>query len=187
MRVLLDRVYAAALALSAAGFAIIAALVLVQIAGRLIDRGARLAGVPPLGLTIPSLAEIGGFMFAGAVFLGLAGTLTAGGHIRVTLLTGALPPRVARPLGAAVATSAAGLAAFATWSSALQLIDSWRFDSVSYGMIPVPLWMPQAVMTAGLALFCVALLDAALTLARGGTPAYEVAEATAGAAGQGGE
>lgn len=178
MRALLDRLYAAGLALSAAGFALIAVLVLVQIAGRLIDRAARLIGAPPPGLTIPSLAEIGGFLFVGAVFLGLAGTLTAGGHIRVTLLTGALPPRVARPLGAVVAACAAGLAAFATWSSTLQALDSWRFNSVSYGMIPVPLWLPQAVMTAGLALLCVALLDAGLTLARGGTPAHEVAEAT---------
>lgn len=177
MRALLDRLYAAGLALSAAGFAAIALLVLAQIAGRLIDRAARLIGATPPGLTVPSLAEIGGFVFVGAVFLGLAGTLSNGGHVRVTLLTGRLDAHTRRKLGALVSLTAAGLAGFATWSSALQTLDSWRFGSVSYGMIPIPLWLPQGVMSAGLALFCVGLLDAAVTALSGHMPAHERAEA----------
>ncbi|REC51804.1 TRAP transporter small permease, partial [Rhodosalinus sediminis] len=86
MRRILDRLYAGALWLAAVTFGLIAVLVLLQIAGRLIDRAARLVDLPPPGLTIPSLAEFGAFLFAGAVFLGLAGTLQAGGHVRVKLL-----------------------------------------------------------------------------------------------------
>lgn len=180
MRPFLDRLYQGALALAAAAFAAIALLVLFQITGRLIDRAARATGAPPPGLTVPSLAEIGAFLFVGAVFLGLAGTLRAGGHVRVTLLTRALPPAAERVLGFAVTLAAAGLAAFATWSSAVQVLDSWRFDSVSYGMIPVPLWLPQGVMTLGLALFCIALIDAAVALARGRVPDFQAAEAARG-------
>ncbi len=180
MRRILDRLYSAALALSATGFALIALLVLAQILGRLADRAARWIGAAPPGFAIPSLAEIGAFLFVGAVCLGLAGTLAAGGHVRVTLLTRALPARAARWLGAAVAAAGAGLAAFATWSSGLQAWDSWAFGSVSYGMVRVPLWLPQGVMTLGLGLLAVALADAAATLAAGGTPRHAAAEAERG-------
>lgn len=176
MRRTLDRLYDGALALAALAFAAIAVLVLVQVAGRLIDRAARALGAAPPGITVPSLAEIGGFLFLGAVFLGLAGTLNKGDHVRVSLLTRALPDRAARGLGAITALSAAALAGFATWSSGLQAWDSWSFGSVSFGMVRVPLWAPQGVMTLGLALLCLALLDATLCLLRGGTPAFVAAE-----------
>lgn len=176
MRRTLDRLYDAALWLAAITFALIAVLVMLQILGRLTDRAARLFDLPPPGLTIPSLAEFGAFLFTGAVFLGLAGTLQAGGHVRVKLLIRSLPEVAARWLGVLVCAAAAALAGFATWSSALQALDSFQFGSVSYGVIPIPLVIPQGVMTAGLALFCVALIDAMITLATGGQPAHHAAE-----------
>lgn len=180
MRLFLDRLYAGALLLSAAGFAAIAALVLFQVVGRFVDRIARLVGVAPPGLTVPSLAEIGGFLFVAAVTLGLAGTFVRGGHVRVSLLTRALPAGASRALSAVVAAAAAGLSLFATWSSWLQTVDSWTFDSVSFGMLRIPLWLPQGAMTLGLALLTVALIDAMIVLLRGGVPAYEVGEAEVG-------
>lgn len=177
MRRLLDRLYDLALWLAAITFALIAVLVLLQILGRLTDRAARYLDLPPPGLTIPSLAEFGAFLFTGAVFLGLAGTLQAGSHVRVKLLIRSLPEELSRWLGVVVCAVAAGLAGFATWSSALQALDSLAFGSVSYGMIPIPLVIPQGVMTAGLALFCIALLDAMVTLATGGQPQHHLAEA----------
>ncbi|MCE0505321.1 MULTISPECIES: TRAP transporter small permease [unclassified Roseivivax] len=176
MRRLLDRIYDLALWLAALTFALIAVLVLAQILGRLTDRAARALALPPPGLTVPSLAEFGAFLFAGAVFLGLAGTLQAGGHVRVKLLITALPETAARWLGAAVAGGAAALAGFATWSSLLQALDSLKFNSVSYGVVPIPLVIPQGVMTLGLALFTLAILDAMVTQIRGGTPAHDAAE-----------
>lgn len=176
MRRTLDRLYDVALWLAAGTFALIAVLVLVQILGRLTDRAARLLDLPPPGLTIPSLAEFGAFLFTGAVFLGLAGTLQAGAHVRVRLLVRSLPEAATRWLGVAVCGASAGLAGFATWSSALQVIDSIQFGSVSYGMIPIPLAVPQGAMTAGLGLFGVALIDAMVTLMMGGEPPHQTAE-----------
>ncbi|WP_244868049.1 TRAP transporter small permease [Vannielia litorea] len=174
---MLDRLYTGALILAAASFAGIALLVLVQVLGRLIDRAARLIGAAPPGITVPSLAEIGGFLFLSAVFLGFAGTFARGGHVRVALLTRALPERAARVLEALVLIVALGLCAFATLSSVLQAWDSWVYDSVSFGMVKVPLWLPQGTMTLGLGLLCLALLDGLVTLLRGGTPAHAAAEA----------
>jgi len=176
MRRALDRLYDIALWVAALTFLLIAVLVLAQIVGRLVGRAGQMFGLPGLGWTIPSLAEFGAFLFASAVFLGLAGTLQAGSHVRVKLLTRSLPDAAARWLSVAVCAAAAGLAGFATWSSALQVLDSLTFNSVSYGTIPIPLALPQAAMTAGLALFCLALIDAGLTRARGDIPAHEAAE-----------
>ena len=64
--------------------------------------------------------------------------------------------------------------------------DSVAFGSVSYGVVRVPLWLPQGAMTAGLALLLLALLDELVMLLRGDAPAYAAAEAARGAEAEGG-
>ncbi|WP_299839751.1 TRAP transporter small permease subunit [uncultured Paracoccus sp.] len=179
MRTALDRLYAAGLWAACGAMVLIAVLVLVQVAGRLIDRLALLIGAAPPQITVPSLAEIGGFLLVAAACLALAGTLQSGGHVRVTMIAGALPPLAAGALTILATAIAAGLAIWAGWHSALQALDSWQFNSLSYGMIKVPLWLPQGAMTLGIALLALALVDALLTLLRGGTPAFLAAEAAA--------
>jgi len=176
MRRALDFIYAAALVGAALALGAIATLVFVQIAGRILDRVLLAAGGQALGLQVPSLAEIGGFLFVAAVFLALPATLREAGHIRVTLLATALPGRLARGLTVLVLAAALGLAGFATWHAGLQVLDSWRFGSVSFGMIAVPLWVPQGAMTLGLAIFALALLDDLVAALSGGTPAVIAAE-----------
>lgn len=178
MRRFFDGLYEAALGLAALTLTVIAALVTVQVAGRIIDRAALTLGAEPPGIVVTSLAEIGGFLFVGAVFLALPGTFRAGGHVRVTMLARALPGSAARALTLLVLIAALGLALFALWSSGAQALDSWKFNSVSYGMIKIPLLIPQAAMTLGLSIFCIALFDDVITLLRGGTPAFAQAEDT---------
>ncbi|MDG4647376.1 TRAP transporter small permease [Roseibacterium sp. SDUM158017] len=176
MRRALDLIYASALVASACGLVSIAALVFIQIAGRILDRALLAAGMETVGLQVPSLAEIGGFLFVAAAFLALPATLRAAGHVRVTMLARALPDAGARALTVAVLAAGLGLAGFATWHSWLQALDSWQFDSVSFGMIPIPLWIPQGAMTLGLGIFAVALLDELLAALAGRTPAFIAAE-----------
>ncbi|MAU51068.1 MAG: hypothetical protein CMN17_01570 [Roseovarius sp.] len=180
LRRTLDRLYGAGLVLAALALVAIAALVLVQVAGRVIDRSLIALDHEPVGIAITSLSELGGFLFVGAAFLALAGTLRAGGHVRVTLLTGLLPAPLARPLAALALLAALGLCGFALYSAGVQAWDSWAFDAVSFGMAKFPLWVPQAVMVAGLALFALAFLDELVTLLRGEIPAYQRAEAEKG-------
>jgi TRAP-type C4-dicarboxylate transport system permease small subunit len=177
MRRILDHVYGAALVASAAALVAIATLVFIQIAGRILDRIVLALGGEAIGLQVPSLAEIGGFLFVAAAFLALPATLRAAGHVRVTMLAKALPGPLAHGLTALVLAGATGLAGFAAWHSWLQVVDSWQFNSVSFGMIPIPLWIPQGAMTLGLAIFAVALLDELVAALRGGTPAFVAAEA----------
>jgi len=172
----LDRLYGGGFVLAALALVAIAALVLVQVAGRIIDRSLIALGHEPLGIAITSLSELGGFFFVGSAFLALAGTLRAGGHVRVTMMVGALPAPLGQLVAALVLVAALGLCGFALYSAGVQAWDSWTFNSVSFGMGKFPLWVPQAVMVAGLALLALALLDELAALLRGQTPAYRRAE-----------
>ncbi|KPQ07140.1 MAG: TRAP-type C4-dicarboxylate transport system, small permease component [Rhodobacteraceae bacterium HLUCCA12] len=177
MRRILDSVYAGGLIAACAAMVTIAVLVMVQVLGRIIDRAVILVGLEPPGISVPSLSEFGGFLFVAAACLALPATLRAGVHVRVTLALGLMGPRLGRALAALVLLAAIGLSAFATWHSIEQARDSWVFGTVAFGMLPVPLWLPQGVMGAGFALLLLALADELATLMRGSEPAFRRAEA----------
>lgn len=177
IRRLLDRLYDAGFVLAALALVAIAVLVLVQVTGRVIDKAMLALGQEPVGIAITSLSEFGGFLFIGAVFMALAGTLRAAGHVRVTMLSQAVPLGLRRALAGLVLVLALGLGAFALYSAAVQARDSWQFNAVSFGMAQFPLWIPQGVMALGLAIFWIALLDEAVAVLRGQDPAFLRAEA----------
>jgi TRAP-type C4-dicarboxylate transport system permease small subunit len=177
LRQVLDRIYALSLGAACLAMIAIAVLVFLQILGRIIDRVLNLSGAEPLGLAIPSLSDFGGFLFVAAATLALPATLRAAGHVRVTLALALFGPRVGTVLTVAVLAIALGLAGFAAWHSAVQMWDSLSFNTVSFGMVKVPLWIPQAVMTLGFGLLALAVLDELLTALRGQTPSFRLAEA----------
>lgn len=172
----LDALYAGAAVAAAACLAAIAVLVSLQVIGRLADAALSGLGRPRYGFLIPSLAEIGGFLLVAGSFLALASTLRHAVHIRVNLLLQHLPERPRRALQTvSVAASAAAIVYFA-FQAAKLAADSWRFGEVSYGIVPIPLVIPQAAMAAGLAIFAVALLDDLLAMLAGRTPSFAAAE-----------
>ncbi len=173
MRGMLDRLYAGAHWLACAALCIITTLVVVQVGARVLDVLLRTVGIPPLGFIIPSLAEFAGFLMVGATFLALASTLKRGVHIRVTVILGLIPQGGRRALNILVGIAAAVLFGFVAWHALLLTIDSFQVGSVSYGIIPVPLWMPQGVMTLGLAVFALALADEIWETIRTGVPGHE--------------
>ena len=175
MRKALDALYGGALAGACLAFATIAVLVMVQVLGRVIDRVADWIGAERLGIAIPSLAEIGGFLFVAAAFLALPATLRGAGHVRVTLALRFFGPTGERLLTACVLLLGLGLAGFAAWFLGVQALASFERGSVSYGLIPIPLWVPQAAMTFGVLLFALALFDEFLASLRG-EPAFREAE-----------
>lgn len=67
----------------------------------------------------------------------------------------------------AVTLVAAAITSFATWHSARLAWDSYDYGDLSIGMVPVPLWTPQLVMTLGLLWLLIALLDALFSLSTG--------------------
>jgi len=176
MRKALNALYGAALVGACLAMIAIAVLVFVQVAARLVDAVAVFLGLPRYGFTIPSLAEIGGFLFVASAFLALAATLRAAGHVRVTLLMRWFGQRGDRIMTVLVLLVALGLTAFAVWSVWLLTWASYLRGSVSVGIIAIPLWIPQGVMTLGLVIFAVALLDELVAMLRGGEAAFRTVE-----------
>lgn len=120
--------------------------------------------------TIPSYADFSGFMLAGATFLALAHTLRAGGHIRVNLVVSRLPQRaqfLAEAVSLLVATALAG---YAAWFMAMLVAESVHYGDLSNGIVPVALWIPQSVATAGIVLLVIALIHTFIELIMAGKP-----------------
>ena len=154
----------------------ICSIVVAQVGGRIIDGLATLLTGDRIGLIVPSAAEFSGFFLAGASFLALAYTLRHGGHIRVSLLVHRLSGTAQHWIELWCLAFAIGLSAYFSWHTLLLVVDSWEFDEVSYGMIPVPLWIPQATMALGLIVLTIALIDDLVRVARGQDASYKGAE-----------
>ena len=177
MRSFLDWLYKAAGVLAAACLALIALLVVVQLGGRrIVDGALKLVGLPPRGFVILSLAEFAGYLLAAASFLALAPTLKAGAHIRVTMLLSEVGEERRKPLEIVALIAAVIFSGFLTIALGRLALDSWRFNEVSTGLVPVQLVYPQAAMTLGLVILTIAFLDGyGIVLARG-RPSFRASE-----------
>jgi TRAP-type C4-dicarboxylate transport system permease small subunit len=176
MRRALDTLYRTALWASALCLAGIALLVGAQLAGRLLDGTLALLQLPRTDFVILSLAEISGYLLAGASFLALAGTLKAGAHIRVTMLLSLLGERARRFVEIWAFGAAAAGAGYMTWQLANFAYVSLRFHEVSTGMVRVPLAYPQAVMALGALILAIALVDEFVIVITRGRPSFRAAE-----------
>ncbi|PLX40925.1 MAG: C4-dicarboxylate ABC transporter permease [Hyphomicrobiales bacterium] len=172
MRRYLNRLYLWSGWVAALFIAAICAVVFAQVMLNLIDRISTLTTGSAIGLTIPSYADFTGFFLAASSFFALAHTHREGGHIRVSLIIQNLPPRAQR----AVEYWSLGLAllatAYFTYYMALLVIESFTYHDLSPGIIPVPIWIPQAAVLAGLAVLTIALADDFLSLLRGRKASY---------------
>lgn len=176
MRAILDGLYKGSSAAAAVCLCIIASLVLVQVCGRILDSLLRVVDMPIVGITVPSLNEIAGFLFVGATFLALAPTLRKADHIRVSMLIKAVPLGFRPVLETVVLIIATAIAAYAAYHGILQVVDSIQFSTVSFGTIPIALWIPQSALAAGLVVFAIALADELVAVIRTGTPTYQAHE-----------
>jgi TRAP-type C4-dicarboxylate transport system permease small subunit len=176
MRRFLDTLYASALWAAALCLATIALLVGAQLAGRLLDGTLALLHLPRTDFVILSLAEISGYLLAGASFLALAGTLKSGNHIRVTMVLGMLGERARRFVEIWAFAAAAAAAGYMTWQFANFAYVSLRFNEVSTGVVRVPLAYPQASMALGAAILTIALIDEFVIVVTRGRPSFRTAE-----------
>lgn len=172
MRKVLDTVYLVSGWLAAAFIAAIGILVVAQVSLNLIDRVSTLVRGTAVGMTIPSYADFTGFFLAAASFLALAHTLREGGHIRVTILIGHLPARLAAALEFWCVAAACAVACYFTWYTGVLVLESYTYNDLSSGMIAVPLWIPQSTMLVGLAILSLALIDIFIGLLLGRKPGY---------------
>ncbi|MEO0428731.1 MAG: TRAP transporter small permease [Pseudomonadota bacterium] len=167
MRQALDRLYDWSGIGAAAFLALIAFTVLVQVTFNIIDSVSLTLTGDAVGLVLPSYAEFTGYFLATSSFLAAAHTLRRGAHIRVGLILQRLGPK-ARQVAEVWSTGVGAILSvyFTLWMWLL-VEESLRFNDVSPGLIPVPIWIPQAGMAAGLTIFTVALVDACASAVKG--------------------
>lgn len=172
MRKILNGFYGAAEWLAMASLCAIAVLVFAQVMGRVVDTLLGLFALPAYGFLVPSLAEIAGFLLVGASFMALSGSLRGGAQIRVTLGLTAMPESMRRIAEILVLVIGAALSGFFFYYAVKLSLDSFRFNEFSYGIIAIPLWIPQAVMALGIGIFTLALLDDLVVALAGRSPSY---------------
>ncbi len=114
------------------------------------------------GVVIPSSDDLAGYLLASASFLALAYAFQSGAHIRVSLFTSRLPQRSLLWVERAVLTLAALFVSFLAYHLGNMVWESWEFEEVTSGYIPMPLWAVQLPMAVGAAIFALSVIDSAL-------------------------
>jgi TRAP-type C4-dicarboxylate transport system permease small subunit len=112
---------------------------------------------------------------AAASFFAMAHAFKHGDFVRVTLLLENVSERARRRLEiACLAVGAVSVGYLAYWANRFTY-DSWSFGEVAQGLLPIPIWIPQASFALGSLLLLVAVVDELVIVLRGGKPSYVVA------------
>lgn len=142
----------------------ICAVVLTQIAARI------------LGVYIPESDEITAWGVAGATFLPLAYIYRSGAHIRVTLLVDRIKsPKMQRASHLLVLVVGLLVSAVLVAATIDLAHDSFVFHETSPGVLAVPMWIPQMGMCLGSVLFFAAILDDLVGILAGRIPSWHAA------------
>lgn len=149
MRTILDKLYLSAGVISGVSIIIICLVILARVIGRW------------LGIVVPSSEDFAGYLLASASFLALAYTFQSGAHIRVSLFTSRLSKKTLLWVDRAVLAIAALIVCFLAYQLIYMVWESWIFEEVTSGYIPMPLWLVQLPMSIGAVIFAISIIDSA--------------------------
>lgn len=164
MRKALKGLYWTAGLLACLSLAMIVLLVLAQICSRWV------------GLQVKSADEIAGYFLAASLFLALAPTFRKGEHIRVGLVLDRLGAKAKRLMDIVCLVFTAALIGYFTQATIGMVWTSYAINDVSQGLLPIPLWIPQLAMAAGLFIFLIAILDDLVAVLTGSRPSFAQAQ-----------
>lgn len=102
--------------------------------------------------------EVSGYMVVAIVFLGLAYTMKAEGHIRADIILSHVPVRVRAVLEileTVIAFGFAGLLLAGSWRLAAEFYTQ---GSLSFRYLQTPLWIPGSLLVIGAALLSLQLV-----------------------------
>jgi len=111
-----------------------------------------------------------GYGVAAITFLALGWALEKGTMIRVSVVTQRLSPKARWCADAFSIVCAEALVLFLMFYEWRSIVKLWRRESVSQHYFPIPLWIPESIFFAGLALLALQLL---VRLCRLATPGRE--------------
>jgi TRAP-type C4-dicarboxylate transport system permease small subunit len=103
--------------------------------------------------------EAASFLEVLVIFGGAAYTFRTGGHVRVDLITGLLPPSARAWLRVVTLALGVTFLAIVIWVTTQSALTAYHYGRVSAVML-YPLWAPMLFIPAGLALMALTMLAA---------------------------
>ncbi|MDO9403917.1 MAG: TRAP transporter small permease [Polaromonas sp.] len=166
MRKFLDRLYIAGGALGAVFIVLIAVLMIAQSILR------------EFRVNTGAVNDVVSWFCAAAAFCAMAHAFKHGDFVRVTLLLDKVGPRTRRALEIVSLAIGTVAVAYLAWSACAFTYESWEFNDIAQGLLPMPLWIPQMSFALGSILLLIAVVDEFIIVLRGGVPTFvrEVAE-----------
>jgi TRAP-type C4-dicarboxylate transport system permease small subunit len=160
LRRALDRLYLASGALGAFFIVLIGVLMIAQSVLR------------ELNVRTGAVNDVVAWFCAAAAFFTMAHAFKHGDFVRVTLLLESTSARTRRALeimALAIGSLAVG---YLAWWACKFTYESWEFNDIAQGLLPLPLWIPQLSFALGSLLLWVAMLDELILVLRGQVPTY---------------
>src|SRR5688572_15236040 len=163
MRKALDTLYLAAGAIAALMVLAIGVLMIYQSIAR------------ELGIRTGAINDIVAWCCAAAAFMAMAHAFKHGDFVRVTLLLERLSPAWRHRFElTALAIGSAATTYLAWWANRFTY-ESWEFNELAQGLLPIAIWIPQLSFALGSILLLIAVLDEFVIVLRGGRPTFVTA------------
>lgn len=160
MRRFLDRLYYAAGALGALFIVAICVLMIGQSVLR------------EFGVRTGAVNDVVSWFCAAAAFFSMAHAFKHGDFVRVTLLLEAVSASARRKLEILALTIGSVAVAYLAWWACKFTYESWEFNDIAQGLLPIPMWIPQLSFATGSVLLFIAIVDELLLVLQGNVPTY---------------
>ena len=160
MRRFLDRLYYASGALGALFILALCALMIAQSVLR------------EFGVRTGAVNDVVALFCAAASFFSMAHAFKHGDFVRVTLLIDSLSEAWRKRFEIAALLVGNIAVAYLAWWACKFTYESWEFNEVAQGLLPLPIWIPQLSFALGSVLLWIALFDELILVLLGQTPTY---------------
>ncbi len=163
MRRFLDRLYVASGAIGATFILLICVLMIAQSVLR------------EFGVRTGAVNDVVSWFCAAASFFAMAHAFKHGDFVRVTLVLDKVSAGTRRVLEiTCLSIGVVAVAYLAFWANKFTY-DSYVFNEMAQGLLPIPIWIPQLSFALGSLLLLVAVVDELVIVLRGGKPTYVTA------------
>lgn len=108
--------------------------------------------------------EYSAYGLAALIFLGCGYTLKEKGHIRIELILNLLPRRLELGIKIIAGCISTLLLGYITWQLLRMTLSAWNYGSTSGTLTATPLWVPQALIVVGAAMFTLQMVVETLKL-----------------------
>jgi len=124
------------------------------------------------GVRTGAVNDVVAWFCAAASFFSMAHAFKHGDFVRVTLLLESLSEAWRKRFEIAALVVGNIAVAYLAWWACKFTYESWEFNEVAQGLLPMPLWIPQLSFALGSVLLWIALLDELVLVLQGQTPTY---------------